>query len=66
MIHGDMDAVVPFEQSEEMDRALTRANKPHRFIRIPDGDHFLNAETDRVALLRAVEAFLSDHLPAAQ
>ena len=66
MVHGDMDAQVPFEQSEEMDRALTRAAKPHQFIRIPDADHALSAESDRVTLLRALETFLGDHLPVAQ
>lgn len=66
MIHGDMDAQVPFEQSEDMDHALTRASKPHRLIRIPDGDHSLSAEQDRVTLLRAVEAFLGEHLAAVQ
>ena len=66
MVHGDMDAQVPFEQSEDMDHALTRAGKPHQLIRIPDGDHLLSAEKDRVTLLRAVETFLNDHLAAAQ
>lgn len=66
MVHGDMDAQVPFEQSEDMDHALTRAGKPHQLIRIPDGDHSLSAELDRVTLLRAVETFLGGHLAAAQ
>lgn len=64
MLHGDMDAQVPFEQSEAMDRALTRAGKPHQMIRLPDGDHQFSAVNDRVTLLRAVEGFLGDHLAA--
>ena len=64
MLHGDMDAQVPFEQSQEMDRALTRAGKSHQMIRIPDGDHQFSAEKDRATLLRAVEDFLGEHLAA--
>jgi dipeptidyl aminopeptidase/acylaminoacyl peptidase len=62
MLHGDMDAQVPFEQSEEMDRALTRAAKPHRFVTAPDGDHQFSAEKDRTMLLREIETFLGEHL----
>jgi dipeptidyl aminopeptidase/acylaminoacyl peptidase len=64
MLHGDMDAQVPFEQSEEMDRALTRAGKPHQFIRIPDGDHQFSAVKDRIVQLNAIDAFLGEHLAA--
>jgi dipeptidyl aminopeptidase/acylaminoacyl peptidase len=62
MIHGTMDAQVPFEQSEDMDRALTRAGKPHRFVVVPGGDHPLSAVKDRVILLREIQQFLGAHL----
>lgn len=64
MLHGDMDAQVPFEQSEDLDRALTRANKTHQFIRIPDGDHQFSDVKDRVTLLKAIEEFLGKQLGA--
>jgi dienelactone hydrolase len=64
MLHGDSDAQVPFEQSEEMHSALKRAGKPHRFVTVPDADHSFSAEKHRVILLREIEAFLAEHLGA--
>jgi dipeptidyl aminopeptidase/acylaminoacyl peptidase len=64
MLHGDSDAQVPFEQSEEMHSALKRAGKAHRFVAVPDADHQFSAEKDRATLLRELEAFLADHLGA--
>jgi dipeptidyl aminopeptidase/acylaminoacyl peptidase len=62
MLHGTLDAQVPFEQSEDMDRALKRAGKPHRFVVLPDGDHPLSAVKDRVILLREIQQFLGANL----
>jgi dipeptidyl aminopeptidase/acylaminoacyl peptidase len=59
LIHGDHDAQAPFEQSEVMDQALTRAGKPHRFVVIKGADHSMSGESDRVTLLNAIEDFLS-------
>jgi dipeptidyl aminopeptidase/acylaminoacyl peptidase len=64
MLHGRMDAQVPFEQSEVMDQALTRAHAPHRFVVLPDADHPFSAVKDRLKLLQETEAFLGEHLPA--
>jgi dienelactone hydrolase len=65
LLHGDRDAQAPYAQSEVMDTALTRAGKPHRFVTIHDADHQLSAESDRVTMLREVEAFLAEHLGVA-
>jgi dipeptidyl aminopeptidase/acylaminoacyl peptidase len=65
LLHGDRDAQAPYAQSEVMDTALTHAGKPHRFITIHDADHQLSAESDRVTMLREVEAFLVEHLGVA-
>jgi dienelactone hydrolase len=64
MLHGDSDAQVPFEQSEDMHSALKRAGKAHRFVAVPDADHQFSAEKDRVIMLREIEAFLAEHLGA--
>jgi dipeptidyl aminopeptidase/acylaminoacyl peptidase len=64
MLHGDSDAQVPFEQSEEMHSALKRAGKAHRFVAVPDADHSFSAEKHRVILLREIETFLAEHLGA--
>jgi len=65
MLHGDLDAQAPYEQSKLMDIALTRAGKPHRFVTIQDADHQLSKQSDRVTMLREVEAFLAEHLGVA-
>jgi dipeptidyl aminopeptidase/acylaminoacyl peptidase len=54
---------VPFEQSEKMDEALTRAGKAHRFVVVPGADHQFSELKDRVTLLQETEAFLREHLP---
>jgi dienelactone hydrolase len=63
ILQGKMDAQVPFEQSEEMDEALTYAGMPHRFIAVADADHQFSAVKDRLTLLQETDAFLREHLP---
>jgi len=62
LVHGDRDAQVPYEQSVVMDAALTHAGKPHRFVTLRDGDHDLSAESDRVTVMREIEAFLAKYV----
>lgn len=62
LIHGDNDAQADVEQSEAMDRALTRAGKPHEFIRIKGADHQMSRESDRTTLLTAIERFLAANI----
>ena len=64
MIHGDRDGQADVEQSKVMDNALTRAGKPHRLVLIKDADHQMSAESARVTLLREIEAFLRENVPA--
>ncbi len=65
ILHGKRDYQVPFEQSDAMDAALKRSGKPHRFVVVPDADHQFSDPKDRATLLREVETFLGEHLPAA-
>lgn len=62
MIHGDNDAQVNVEQSKAMDKALSRAQKPHEFILIEGADHQMSRESDRTTLLTAIERFLAANL----
>jgi dienelactone hydrolase len=63
ILQGKMDAQVPFQQSEEMDEALTHAGKTHRFVAVADADHQFSAVKDRLTLLQETDAFLREHLP---
>ena len=65
MLHGQMDAQVPFEQSEVMDNALKHAHVAHRFVVVPGADHSFSDVKDRATLLKETEDFLHEHLPAA-
>ena len=65
MLHGQMDAQVPFEQSEVMDGALKQAHVAHRFTMLPGADHHSRDVKDRATLLKETEDFLHEHLPAA-
>jgi dipeptidyl aminopeptidase/acylaminoacyl peptidase len=65
MVHGDNDVQVEYEQSKLLDKALTSAGKPHRFVTIKGGDHSLmHLESDRVTLLHEIDAFMQQGCPA--
>lgn len=62
LIHGEDDDVVPIEQSELMEAALTAAGKPVEFMRIPKTGHSPRGE-NMIAMLKRLESFLMTHLP---
>jgi acetyl esterase/lipase len=62
LIHGERDVVVDIEQSEDMDRALRRAGKSHKFVRLEGEDHFLSDQVTRVQMLKEIESFLAANL----
>ena len=62
LIHGEEDSVVPIAQSEQMERALRRANVPVRFLELDGGDHSLTDFEMRVTLLTELENFLDTHI----
>lgn len=63
LIHGVDDIVVPFDQSRQMASALSRASKPHEFIRLEGEDHWLSKGETRLAMLKASVAFVEKHNP---
>jgi dienelactone hydrolase len=62
LIHGDNDSQVDVDQSNAMDRALSKANKAHEYILIKGADHQMSRESDRTTLLTAIERFLATSL----
>jgi dipeptidyl aminopeptidase/acylaminoacyl peptidase len=64
LLHGAQDTVVPILQSELMDRALTEAGKPHKFVRLDGEDHWLSRANTLQKILSEVEQFLAVHLRA--
>jgi dipeptidyl aminopeptidase/acylaminoacyl peptidase len=64
LIHGKRDITVKHGQSERMHAAMQRAGKASEFLSLPLADHYFGRETDRLALLEAMGAFLKRHNPA--
>ena len=66
LLHGDQDMDVPFEQSEQMDIALTQHQVPHQFVQMKGFGHafdlFPAGEPQKIdEAFDAVLAFLSEH-----
>jgi dipeptidyl aminopeptidase/acylaminoacyl peptidase len=64
LIHGAKDWRVQPDQSKEMAAALRRANKKFELVIIKGATHEMERQTDRVTLLKQVEAFLTAQLGA--
>lgn len=63
LLHGDDDTVVPIVQSTIMKRALERADKQVKFVKLKGEDHWLSVAETRLQLLQEMDAFLKEHLP---
>jgi pimeloyl-ACP methyl ester carboxylesterase len=64
IIHGDRDQTVPVSQSEIMERAMRRAGKPVRFIRLEDMDHYFSPDQGdqwRTVMTESL-AFFNQHI----
>jgi dipeptidyl aminopeptidase/acylaminoacyl peptidase len=62
LLHGRNDAVVPLDQSRRMEKALKRAKKEVKLVRLDGEDHYLSRADTRVAALRALADFIDEHL----
>lgn len=65
LVHGKKDKNVLYEQSERMAKALEAAGKPFEFMSLDEADHQLSRDSDRVAVLMRIEAFLRTHMEPA-
>lgn len=63
LIHGTDDTTVPFEQSQFMFDALTKAGKPVELVKLRHEEHQLEAGDTRLQMLQAIIAFLQQHNP---
>lgn len=55
IVHGDDDKIVPLQQAQVMDQALTKAGVKHRFEVIPGGGH--DDKTFRAGVTKALQWF---------
>lgn len=63
LIHGREDTVVPFEQSEIMERAMRRAGKDVELIALDGEDHHMTFPATRRRMLAETIRFLEEHNP---
>jgi dipeptidyl aminopeptidase/acylaminoacyl peptidase len=66
LLHGDIDDIVPADQSRAMRDALRSAGKDVRFVEVQDEGHSpsLWEYENRVIFYKEIDAFLAQHLPA--
>lgn len=64
LIHGQKDVTVDVSQSEKMYTAMKKAGKNVEYVPLPQADHYLTRQADRLKLLTSMEAFLAKYLPA--
>ncbi len=62
LIHGRDDTVVPIMQSRLMETALRGAGKSVQLVELEGEDHWLSGAKTRLETLRALDAFLAEHL----
>ncbi|HEY0598971.1 S9 family peptidase [Brevundimonas sp.] len=63
LIHGRQDTVVPFEQSEIMERAMRQAGKDVELVALDGEDHYMTFPATRLRMLTATIEFLEEHNP---
>jgi len=63
LIHGTTDSDVPFEESDNVDKALTRFKVEHEFIIVPGGGHVLMGvpDSERVRIYEQARGFVVKH-----
>ncbi len=57
IVHGDQDPVVPYNQSELLDAALTQGGVEHTFYTVEGGGHGKGGEFGSIGLLHRVKDF---------
>jgi dipeptidyl aminopeptidase/acylaminoacyl peptidase len=62
LIHGDKDWQVQLDHLHKMENALDKHDKDVTVVEIKNGTHELERRSDRLTVLKEVEAFLDQHI----
>jgi dipeptidyl aminopeptidase/acylaminoacyl peptidase len=62
LVHGGKDWQVQIDQSKAMEEALAYNNKVHKAVYIKGAGHDLSAKSERMVLLKEVEAFIEKNM----
>jgi pimeloyl-ACP methyl ester carboxylesterase len=63
LIHGRDDTTVPYDQSEDIAKALKHAGRPAEFITLDKEDHYLSRSATRLQMLQSSIEFLRKYNP---
>jgi dipeptidyl aminopeptidase/acylaminoacyl peptidase len=63
LIHGDDDRQVDIKHSEQMRDKLLQAGKSVEYLSLPEEDHYLSNEKNRINTFKAMDKFLNKCLP---
>lgn len=63
LVHGDDDRQVPVKHSTQMRDALLKAGKNVTYLELPNEDHYLTDNENRVATFKSIDSFLDKYLP---
>jgi dipeptidyl aminopeptidase/acylaminoacyl peptidase len=64
LIHGKKDVTVGYAQSSKMYDRMQKSGKAVELVSLPLADHYYSRQADRIALLTAMETFLTKYNPA--
>ena len=62
LVHGQLDEIVPPDQSRRMERALKSADKKVTLLTIKDDGHSMLESANRMVTLRALADFVDSHI----
>jgi dipeptidyl aminopeptidase/acylaminoacyl peptidase len=62
LIHGDQDYTVEVDESQMMDDALSKANKPHELVIVKGADHYFREDAYLKQMFTSMDGFLSKQL----
>ena len=60
-VHGDEDAIVPYEHGVRLQKALEDAGVPNELVTVPGGGHGGFTNEENVRIYAAIRAFLGTH-----
>lgn len=62
LIHGDEDYTVEVDESEMMDKALNKADKPHQLVIVKGADHYYRDDAYLKQMFTAMSDFLNKQI----
>jgi len=63
LVHGRDDTTVPYDQSQDLAKALKRLGRPAEFITLNKEDHYLSRGATRLQMLQSSVEFLRKYNP---